>query len=153
MARSFEEREGKPHVVDQGQVNLGIAVDVEKKDGSRSLLVPRVLGAIADFCEGLAVDDIRLVQCDTGVTSDETLSPGQLAEYEVRGSGGSDLTSAMTMLADDPNVTACLVITDGDIGYPPEEPSYAVLWVLTAPADTAFNPHYGRVLAMQGDRP
>ncbi len=45
MGRSYEERDGKPHVVDPGQVNLGIAVDVERKDGSRSLMVPCVKGA------------------------------------------------------------------------------------------------------------
>ena len=45
MARTFEERDGKPNVVDHGGINLGIAVDIEKKDGSRSLMVPRVLGA------------------------------------------------------------------------------------------------------------
>ncbi|KAA0271962.1 MAG: multifunctional oxoglutarate decarboxylase/oxoglutarate dehydrogenase thiamine pyrophosphate-binding subunit/dihydrolipoyllysine-residue succinyltransferase subunit, partial [Acidobacteria bacterium] len=45
MARSFEERDGKPNVVDHGAINLGIAVDVEKKDGSRSLMVPCIRGA------------------------------------------------------------------------------------------------------------
>ncbi len=33
-------RDGKPHRVDDGAVNLGIAVDVEKKDGRRTLMVP-----------------------------------------------------------------------------------------------------------------
>ena len=36
MARTFEERDGKPNVVDHGAINLGIAVDIEKKDGSRA---------------------------------------------------------------------------------------------------------------------
>ena len=50
MARTFEERDGKPNVVDHGVVNLGIAVDVEKKDGSRSLMVPCIRAADqADF--------------------------------------------------------------------------------------------------------
>ena len=40
MARVYEERDGKPQVVEPGGVNLGIAVDVERKDGSRSLMVP-----------------------------------------------------------------------------------------------------------------
>ena len=45
MAHHFEEIEGKPHRVDDGQVNLGLAVDVEKKDGSRTLMVPVILNA------------------------------------------------------------------------------------------------------------
>jgi 2-oxoglutarate decarboxylase len=44
MARSFEERDGKPTAVDPGSINLGIAVDVERK-GSRSLMVPAIKGA------------------------------------------------------------------------------------------------------------
>jgi len=47
MGRSYEERDGKPAVLDPGQVNLGIAVDVERKDGSRSLMVPCIKGAQA----------------------------------------------------------------------------------------------------------
>ena len=35
MAHHFDEIEGKPHRVEDGQVNLGLAVDVEKKDGSQ----------------------------------------------------------------------------------------------------------------------
>jgi 2-oxoglutarate decarboxylase len=45
MANHFEEIEGKPHRVEDGQVNLGLAVDVEKKDGSRTLMVPVILNA------------------------------------------------------------------------------------------------------------
>ena len=35
MADHFAEIDGKPHRIDDGQVNLGLAVDVEKKDGSQ----------------------------------------------------------------------------------------------------------------------
>jgi 2-oxoglutarate dehydrogenase E1 component len=45
MANHFEEIEGKPHRVQDGRVNLGLAVDVEKKDGSRTLMVPVILDA------------------------------------------------------------------------------------------------------------
>ncbi len=44
MARSYTELDGKPQVVENPHVNLGIAVDVERK-GGRSLLVPVVKGA------------------------------------------------------------------------------------------------------------
>jgi 2-oxoglutarate dehydrogenase E1 component len=45
MGHHFEEVEGKPHRVSDGQINLGLAVDVEKKDGSRTLMVPVIAGA------------------------------------------------------------------------------------------------------------
>ncbi len=40
MTHAFQEIDGKPHRVDPGAIGLGLAVDVEKKDGSRALVVP-----------------------------------------------------------------------------------------------------------------
>ncbi|HZH41730.1 MAG TPA: 2-oxo acid dehydrogenase subunit E2, partial [Gemmatimonadales bacterium] len=40
MTHSFHEYEGKPHRLDPQNVSLGLAVDVEKKDGTRALVVP-----------------------------------------------------------------------------------------------------------------
>ena len=41
MTHHFDNSDGKPHRVDDGQVNLGIAVDVEKKDGTPHADGPR----------------------------------------------------------------------------------------------------------------
>jgi predicted metal-dependent peptidase len=129
---------------------LNVVLDTS---GSMSEEIPRALGAIADFCDAAAVDNIRLVQCDTQVTSDEVLTPAALAAYEVSGYGGSDLTPAMLALADDPRVTATIVITDGDITYPAEPMPYAVLWILPPHSPGGFAPPYGRVVTMQhGER-
>ncbi|HEY6549642.1 MAG TPA: 2-oxo acid dehydrogenase subunit E2, partial [Solirubrobacterales bacterium] len=45
MTRVFERKDGKPIAIENGPVNLGIAVDVERKDGSHSLMVPAIKGA------------------------------------------------------------------------------------------------------------
>src|SRR3954471_14692260 len=45
MANHFAEIDGKPHVIDDGGVNLGIAVDVVKKGGGRTLMVPVIKDA------------------------------------------------------------------------------------------------------------
>jgi 2-oxoglutarate dehydrogenase E1 component len=45
MVRVHDERDGKPVAIEGGPVNLGIAVDVERKDGSHSLMVPAIKGA------------------------------------------------------------------------------------------------------------
>lgn len=124
---------------------LNVVLDTS---GSMSDEIPFALGAIADFCEATGIDEVRVVQCDTTVTGDEMLSPGELAEYEVRGYGGSDLTPALTMLAEDPRVTAAIVITDGDITFPPHAMPYAVLWAVPGET-TTFSPPYGRVVTMQ----
>src|SRR5256885_2804581 len=50
MTHAFQEVEGKPHRLDPHGINLGLAVDVEKKDGSRALVVPVIKHAEAlDF--------------------------------------------------------------------------------------------------------
>src|SRR6059058_3107973 len=50
MTHAFQDVEGKPHRLDPHGVNLGLAVDVERKDGSRSLVVPVIKHAEAmDF--------------------------------------------------------------------------------------------------------
>lgn len=125
---------------------LNVVLDTS---GSMTEEISPALGAIADFCEQLSVDEIRLVQCDAAVTNDEMLSPDALANYQVSGFGGSDLSPAMRALAEDGRVTAALVITDGDIEFPREEMPYDVLWVVTPGAYSNFNPPYGRIVRMQ----
>ncbi|MGE5344963.1 MAG: multifunctional oxoglutarate decarboxylase/oxoglutarate dehydrogenase thiamine pyrophosphate-binding subunit/dihydrolipoyllysine-residue succinyltransferase subunit [Acidithiobacillales bacterium] len=45
MNDAYSEAEGRPVRVRRPEVNLGIAIDVTKKDGSRTLLVPNIRGA------------------------------------------------------------------------------------------------------------
>jgi multifunctional 2-oxoglutarate metabolism enzyme len=45
MNYGFTEADGKPAVVKHQHVNFGLAIDVQKPDGSRSLLVPNIRGA------------------------------------------------------------------------------------------------------------
>ena len=42
--------DGVPSRLEHDAVNLGIAIDIEKKDGSRSLLVPNIKGGQDEFC-------------------------------------------------------------------------------------------------------
>jgi predicted metal-dependent peptidase len=116
--------------------------------GSMSEEIPRALGAIADFSDGIGVDQVRIVQCDVAVTVDELVPPDALATYRISGYGGSDLSPAMLRLAEDPHVRAAIVITDGDITYPREPMPYDVLWVLPMGGSRSFNPPYGRSLPM-----
>ncbi|MEU8236809.1 multifunctional oxoglutarate decarboxylase/oxoglutarate dehydrogenase thiamine pyrophosphate-binding subunit/dihydrolipoyllysine-residue succinyltransferase subunit [Actinoplanes missouriensis] len=50
MNNSFAEIDGKPNLVQPQHINLGIAIDLAKKDGSRTLVVPSIKGCEAmDF--------------------------------------------------------------------------------------------------------
>jgi predicted metal-dependent peptidase len=116
-------------------------------DTSGSMLntLPRVLGLLGSFCEGAGVNQVHVMQCDVGVTADEWIDPAELISYKVIGFGGSDMSPAMEELADDPEVNAVLVLTDGMISYPREEPPYSVLWGLVD-GTPGFHPPYGTVV-------
>lgn len=124
---------------------LNVVLDTS---ASMSDEIGKALGAIADFCDAVGVDQVRLVQCDAAVTSDEWVAPDALAQREIAGFGGSDLSPALLHLARDPRTRAAVVVTDGDVAYPREPLPYDVLWVLPATARTAFEPPYGRVVTM-----
>ncbi len=45
MNNAFTIINGKPNVIKRNRINLGLAIDIEKKDGSRSLIVPNIKNA------------------------------------------------------------------------------------------------------------
>jgi predicted metal-dependent peptidase len=114
--------------------------------GSMAETLPRVLGAIAAYCDQTNIETVHLLQCDADVTADDWVTPNQLEAYRISGYGGSDLSPAFHRLAKDPEVEAVVAITDGAIIFPDDPPPYAVLWVLTEPSD--FAPQYGQILLM-----
>ena len=94
---------------------LNVVLDTS---GSMADEIPRALGTLGEFCDAVGVDQVRLVQCDAALTSDEMLDPNELAERRIEGYGGSDLSPALRHLAWDQHVRAVVVITDGEIAYP-----------------------------------
>ena len=113
--------------------------------GSMVNTLPHVLGLLGAFCETAGVNQVHVLQCDVGVTADEWRDPAQLATYHITGFGGSDMSPALDRLAADPEVSAVLVLTDGYIDYPAEEPPYSVLWGLVD-GYGGFRPPYGAVV-------
>lgn len=45
LNNAFTIIDNRPHLIKRGSINMGIAIDVERKDGSRSLLVPNIKNA------------------------------------------------------------------------------------------------------------
>lgn len=122
--------------------------------GSMEDTFAAVLGVIASFCDAVQVEQIHVLQCDWEVTRDEYLPPEQLQSYALDGLGGSDMSPAMNRLAEDPQVEAAVILTDGYIDYPPEAPPYAVLWAVIRKEaysdypyeEETFHPSYGQVI-------
>jgi predicted metal-dependent peptidase len=116
--------------------------------GSMVDILPRALGAIATFCDASNVGQIHILQCDEELTSDDWVEPPQLAEFQVTGFGYSDMSPAMLHLAEDPEVHAVLVLTDGHIDYPEFDPTYRVVWGLLGQINEEFFPPYGEVIRL-----
>ena len=115
--------------------------------GSMTGEISHALGSIMAFGHAANVETVRVVQCDTAVTSDEVVAIEDLASYPVAGFGGSDMTPAMEHLADDPDTNAVVVITDGGICYPVRSMPYFVLWVVySSSGASGFAPRYGQVI-------
>lgn len=116
--------------------------------GSMTDALPAALGAIADACDALGIDTVRLVQCDAEVTRDDLLEPSALAHLRIDGFGGSDLSPALRRLAQDPAVRAVAVLTDGDVLLPAEPMPFDLTWLLPPHAGPSFHPPQGRVVPL-----
>ncbi|MDX6649714.1 MAG: hypothetical protein QOJ97_1665, partial [Solirubrobacteraceae bacterium] len=113
MAHHFEERDGKPHRIDDGQVNLGIAVDVEKKDGSRTLMVPVIRNAGAIGFTGFldAFGDLIARARDNQLTADDLTG----ANLSLTNPGGIGTIASVPRLMEGQGT----IVATGAIGYPP----------------------------------
>jgi 2-oxoglutarate decarboxylase len=79
MAHHFEERDGKPYRLDDGAVNLGLAVDVAKKDGGRTLMVPVIRDAgRMSFAEFLDAYNALVEKARTNTLSADDLTGGNV---------------------------------------------------------------------------
>jgi len=113
MADHFEEQDGKPFRVEDGQVNLGIAVDVEKKDGSRTLMVPVIRNAGGlGFAGFRAAFDELIEKARTN-----SLSPDDLAgaNISLTNPGGIGTVASVPRLMPGQGT----IVATGSIAYPP----------------------------------
>jgi 2-oxoglutarate dehydrogenase E1 component len=112
MARHFAEVDGRPHVVDDGQVNLGIAVDVERKDGGRTLMVPVIRDAgrltFPDFLA--AFNDLIARARENKLTADDL----QDANVSLTNPGGIGTIASVPRLMGGQGT----IVATGSIDYP-----------------------------------
>jgi multifunctional 2-oxoglutarate metabolism enzyme len=112
MTNHYEELDGKPHRVIDGQVNLGLAVDVEKKDGSRTLMVPVIAGAGSiPFDRFLDAYDALVEKARTNtLTADDLVG----ANVTLTNPGGLGTSASVPRLMNGQGT----IIATGSIGYP-----------------------------------
>jgi len=113
MARHFEAVDGKPHVIDDGACHLGIAVDVERKDGSRTLMVPVIRDAgrlsFPRFLD--AFGELIAKARENRLTADDL----QGANVSLTNPGGIGTIASVPRLMKGQGT----IVATGAIGYPP----------------------------------
>jgi len=114
MIRVFERREGKPFAREGGPINLGIAVDVERKDGSHSLMVPAIKNAetlgFAAFHN--RYEDLIRKTRENKLTADDF----QGTNISLTNPGGIGTVASVPRLLSGQSA----IIAAGAIAYPPE---------------------------------
>lgn len=113
MATHFAEIDGKPHVIDDGGVNLGIAVDVEKKGGGRTLMVPVIKDAgrltFPQFLD--AFGELITKARENKLTADDL----QGANVSLTNPGGIGTIASVPRLMNGQGT----IVATGSIAYPP----------------------------------
>jgi 2-oxoglutarate dehydrogenase E1 component len=114
MVRVFAEEGGKPFAIEGSPVNLGIAVDVEKKDGSHSLMVPAIKGADGLDFTGFHSNYEELI----AKTRENKLSADdfQGTNISLTNPGGIGTMASVPRLLSGQSA----IIATGSIAYPPE---------------------------------
>lgn len=114
MNDAYGEVEGRPVRIRKPQVHLGVAVDVTKRDGSRSLLVPNIKNAGSlDFAEFLAAFDDVVQKARRGSIEPEAFL-GTTISITNPGTLGTTASSPRLMQGQG------AIIATGAMGYPPE---------------------------------
>ncbi len=114
MSRTFVERDEKPHAVDSEHLNLGIAVDVERKDGSRALMVPCIKAADELDFKGFHSYYEELIRKtrENSLTADDF----QGTNVTLTNPGGIGTVASVPRLMTGQGT----IIATGSIAYPPE---------------------------------
>ncbi len=112
MAHHYAQAGGDGYRVDDGQVNLGLAVDVEKKDGSRTLMVPVIRDAgRLDFKVFLAAYNDLVEKARTNTLSADDLAGGNIS---LTNPGGLGTAASVPRLMSGQGT----IVATGSIGYP-----------------------------------
>ena len=113
MAHHFLDVDGVPHRVDDGGVNLGLAVDVEKKDGTRTLMVPVIRDAgRLSFRQFLDAYNALVEKSRTNTLTADDLTGGNLT---LTNPGGIGTIASVPRLM----IGQGTIIATGSIAYPP----------------------------------
>ncbi len=114
MVRAFEERDGKPFAIEGSPINLGIAVDMEKKDGSHTLMVPAIKGSQdLDFAGFHSYYEELIAKTrENKLTADDF----QGTNISLTNPGGIGTVASVPRLLSGQSA----IIATGSIAYPPE---------------------------------
>ncbi|HVR72385.1 MAG TPA: multifunctional oxoglutarate decarboxylase/oxoglutarate dehydrogenase thiamine pyrophosphate-binding subunit/dihydrolipoyllysine-residue succinyltransferase subunit [Vicinamibacteria bacterium] len=111
---AYAELDGQPHRIQRDSVRLGIAVDVQKKDGTRTLLVPNIRDANRlDFASFLQAFDGLVARARKGAIGPDDFM-GTTVSLTNPGVMGTTLSAPRLMPGQG------LIVATGALDFPPE---------------------------------
>jgi 2-oxoglutarate dehydrogenase E1 component len=129
MGHSFQDVDGKPHRVVPEHVNLGLAVDVQRDDGSRTLIVPVIKGGeVLDFASYREVYEDLIAKTRSGGLGPDEL---QGATITLTNPGGLGTVASIPRLMPG---QGCIVAT-GAIASPVGVPTGEKVMTMTSTYD------------------
>jgi 2-oxoglutarate dehydrogenase E1 component len=112
MANHFADIDGKPNRIDDGACNLGLAVDVERKDGGRTLMVPVIRDAgRMSFTEFLDAYNALVEKARTNTLTADDLAGGNVS---LTNPGGIGTVASVPRLMTGQGT----IVATGSIAYP-----------------------------------
>lgn len=133
-----------PSLYSEGTPDITVMIDT-----SGSVDGPTLSAFAAEISDiqGTASPEVtRAIYCDAAVNNVDEFGPGEPFEAKAVGGGGTDFNPPFDWLAErDITPTAAIYLTDGYGPFPPVQPSYPVLWVMT----TDVQPPWGECVRIE----
>jgi predicted metal-dependent peptidase len=117
------------------KINVVVAVDTS---GSAETLLPKFMGELVSLLETFGRYEMRLIQCDAAVQSDEVYdetNPFPIddpSSFKWSGFGGTSFCPVFKYIEENAyECTMLIYLTDGIGDAPKDPPPYPVLWILS----------------------
>jgi predicted metal-dependent peptidase len=111
---------------------LGTIVVAIDTSGSINMdILQEMLAELQSILDSSRPQSITLIDCDSRINQTREFTPGDnLAEFRVKGGGGTNFRPVFEHVAEKQIDPACLIyLTDLDGSFPKEEPPYPSLWI------------------------
>jgi predicted metal-dependent peptidase len=125
---------------------LELAIAIDSSGSVDESLLALFIAEVESIMESFGSYSIDLAVCDDRIRSTYHFENAESMQYSLSGGGGTDFTPVFEWIESLPSAPKSLLyFTDLEGKFPPEEPSYEVIWVTPNEASSPF----GRVIVLK----